>query len=48
MKPKTKLISLIVLLALSLVILAACAVDEVTVEATQIPTATVISSTTLS
>jgi small-conductance mechanosensitive channel len=46
MKPKTKLISLIVLLALSLVILAACAVDEVTVEATQIPTATVISSTT--
>ena len=46
MRPIAKIISLIVLLALSLVILAACVVDEVTVEATQIPTATVIPSTT--
>ncbi len=46
MRPKTKVISLIVLLVLGLVILSACVVDEVTVEATQIPTATVIPSTT--
>jgi len=46
MRPKAKIIPLIVLLALSLVILDACAVEEVTVEATQIPTATVSPSTT--
>ena len=46
MRPKAKIIPLIVLLALNLVILAACAVEEATVEATQVPTATVISSTT--
>jgi len=46
MRPKAKIIPLIVLLALSLVILVACAVDEVTVEATQIPTATVSPITT--
>ena len=45
-RPKAKIISLIVLLALNLVILAACVVDEVTVAASQIPTATVIPSTT--
>jgi small-conductance mechanosensitive channel len=46
MRPKAKIISLFVLLASSLVILTACAVNEVTVEATQIPTATVSPSTT--
>jgi MscS family membrane protein len=46
MRPKANIIPLIVLLALSLVILVACAVEEVTVEATQIPTATVSPSTT--
>ena len=46
MRPKAKIISLIVLLALSQVILTACTVDEVTVQATEIPTATVSTSTT--
>jgi len=46
MRPTEKIISFIVLLVLNLVILAACAVEEVTVEATQIPTATVSPSTT--
>ena len=46
MRPIAKYISLIVLLTLSLVILAACAVDEANVEATQIPPATVIPSAT--
>ena len=41
-----KYISLIVLLTLSLVILAACAVDDENVEATQIPPATVMASAT--
>jgi small-conductance mechanosensitive channel len=44
MRPIAK--SLIVLLTLSLVILAACAVDEANVEATQIPPATVMASAT--
>ena len=46
MRPIAKYISLIVLLTLSLVILAACAVDEANVEATQIPPATVMISAT--
>ena len=46
MRPKAKIIPLIVLLVLNLVILVACTVEEVTVEATQIPTATVSPSTT--
>ena len=46
MRPIAKYISLIVLLTLSLVILAACAVDEANVEATQIPPATVMANAT--
>ena len=46
MRPIAKYLSLIVLLTLSLVILAACAVDEANVEAAQIPPATVIPSAT--
>ena len=46
MRQRAKIIPFIVLLALSLVILTACTVVEVTVEATEIPTATVSPSTT--
>jgi MscS family membrane protein len=46
MRPIAKVISLIGLLALSLVFLAACVVDEVPVEANQIPTAIAIPSAT--
>jgi len=46
MRLKAKIITLIVLLALSLFFLAACVIEEVPDEATQVPTATVIPSAT--